>query len=249
LAINWGAADQELVNVTARPSGTTLTIVRGQDGTGGIAHPVGATVTHDVSARDFNEAGAHVGASAGVHGISGSVVGTTDTQTLSGKTLTSPTANTPVLNSPTVNTALTVGGTDIMGAWQPYTPTWSSSTPPTLGTTTLNGAYLLIGKTCIMAVTITVGSGFSAGSGNYVFSLPFTSSNFSPAVNYTGNARLAYGTARWVGQVSLGNNSNLVNITTPTSATNSTGTNITGSVPGTPVAGDTISFALTYQIT
>jgi hypothetical protein len=87
LAINWGQADQELVNVTARPSNTTLTVTRGQDGTAGVSHPVGAVVDHEVSARDFNEAGAHVGASSGVHGLTGSVVGTTDTQTLTGKTI------------------------------------------------------------------------------------------------------------------------------------------------------------------
>jgi hypothetical protein len=97
LAINWGLADQELVNVTARPTGTTLTVVRGQDGTAGIAHPVGATVTHDVSARDFNEAGAHVGATSSVHGVTGQLVGTTDTQAMSNKTLTNSTLAVPML--------------------------------------------------------------------------------------------------------------------------------------------------------
>ena len=91
ILINWGQADQEVVNVTARSSGTTFTIVRGQDGTSGQAHAAGATVDHGVSARDFTEAGAHVGASTGVHGVAGAVVGTTDTQTLSGKTFTTPT--------------------------------------------------------------------------------------------------------------------------------------------------------------
>lgn len=76
--INWGLTDQEVVNVTARPSGTTLTIVRGQDGTTGQAHAVGATVDHGVSARDFNEAGAHVGSTSGAHGANGTLVGSND---------------------------------------------------------------------------------------------------------------------------------------------------------------------------
>jgi hypothetical protein len=54
LLINWGQADQEIVNVTARPSSTTFTIQRAQDGTTGQAHPIGATVDHGVSARDYN---------------------------------------------------------------------------------------------------------------------------------------------------------------------------------------------------
>lgn len=54
LAINWGQPDQEIVTVTARPSSTTFTVTRAQDGTTGQAHPIGATVDHIVSARDFN---------------------------------------------------------------------------------------------------------------------------------------------------------------------------------------------------
>jgi hypothetical protein len=51
--INWGLTDQEIVTVTARPDSTHLTIVRGQDGTSGVAHASGATVDHGISARDL----------------------------------------------------------------------------------------------------------------------------------------------------------------------------------------------------
>lgn len=51
--INLGKVDQEVVTVTDRPSGTTLTVIRGEDGTTGQSHAVGATVDHGISARDL----------------------------------------------------------------------------------------------------------------------------------------------------------------------------------------------------
>lgn len=51
--VNWGQADQELMTVTARPSGTTLTVIRGIAGTTAQAHAIGATVDHGVYDADF----------------------------------------------------------------------------------------------------------------------------------------------------------------------------------------------------
>lgn len=86
LSIDADNANKELVEVTAAV-GTTLTVVRGRDGTAGVSHTLGAKVSHDHSARDFRESREHEAAASGVHGVAGNVVGTTDTQTLTNKDL------------------------------------------------------------------------------------------------------------------------------------------------------------------
>jgi hypothetical protein len=100
VVIDPDTALEEIVDVSA-VSTNTLTIVRGRDGSSGVAHSAGAQVRHMAIGRDYREANLHIEASSAVHGLAGSVVGTTDTQTLTNKTLTSPTLTTPALGTPT----------------------------------------------------------------------------------------------------------------------------------------------------
>lgn len=97
IVIDRGQATEEKILCESRTSNTItvyndgITNGRGADGTTVVAHSVGAEVEHVFTAQDADEANAHVNASSGVHGLTGSVVGTTDTQTLTNKTLSGAT--------------------------------------------------------------------------------------------------------------------------------------------------------------
>jgi hypothetical protein len=121
VAIDPDTQNEEIVFITAGPSGDTFTIDRGEAGSAPVSHSTGATVKHVLTSDDLNAFAAGISPVASL-GFSGSTSGTTtlqatavagtntltlppttsDTlvgiaasQTLTNKTLTSPTITTP----------------------------------------------------------------------------------------------------------------------------------------------------------
>ncbi len=164
LVIDPDTNKEEIITVGSSGGGTTLNVTRGEDGTTNVAHSAGATVRHIISGRDFNEFSAHIGSSAtpttaGVHGITGNVVGTTDSQTLSAKIIS--------------GAVIATGGIDFEGSTTDAFNTTLTVTDPTAnrtitlpnatGTVTLDGvASTLTSKTLSSATLATdlAGGGF-----------------------------------------------------------------------------------------
>lgn len=155
-ALDFGTAAEELVEVTSASLGTWA-VTRGIDGTSAQSHSIGAVVRHVTSARDSADSRAHEAATAAVHGVSGTLVGTSDTQTLANKTFTNPTINSAALSgtftgNPTLSGNVTIGGTAALSGGGSLAGTFSGS--PTLsGNPTFSGAPAFTGGTLLQRST------------------------------------------------------------------------------------------------
>jgi hypothetical protein len=102
LVLSPDTANEEVVLVNVNQTGVvspTLNVTRAiETGATAQVHTNGNTVRHMIVGSDLQIVHDHFSATTGVHGVTGAVASTTDTQTLTNKTLTSPILNSPILN-------------------------------------------------------------------------------------------------------------------------------------------------------
>jgi hypothetical protein len=144
VVVDPDTANEEIMYATA-VVGSALTVTRAQDSTTVKSHATGAKIRHMAIGEDFRLAENHRDASSAVHGVTGDVVGTTDTQTLSNKTITG-TFTGPITGNVTGNVT---GNADT--ATQLATPRDIALSGDVTGSTTFSG-------TANVTVTAAIGS-------------------------------------------------------------------------------------------
>ena len=122
-----------------------------------------------------------------------------------------------------------------------YTPAWTTSgTAPSLGNGSLLGRYSRTGNLVTVTIEFLAGSTTTFGTGDFRFSLPFTSAS---TIQQVGTARLLdSGTAYWVGTAVVGASASFLRMFTTTSAAVNSGG------PFVWASGDNFVLSITYTI-
>jgi hypothetical protein len=148
--------------------------------------------------------------------------------------------------------SVTINESRIDNAWTSYTPTWEAPTPPAIGNGTITGAYKVIGKTCFVRGSITMGSTTTYGSGDWKIGLPVAAINAYaiqiPASLLDGSGGTGWYNALMNGAVALNTISSQILANLPPSFGGSTAGGISSIFPFTWGSGDALYFNGSYEI-
>lgn len=126
---------------------------------------------------------------------------------------------------------------------QRYTPAWTTSgTQPSLGNGTVEGSYTVQGKLCTVTIHLLLGSTTTIGTGQWQFSLPFSTS--AETIHSIGAALAKLGSVFRPGACMATANSSTVIALIGDSQSNF----VTNTNPAAWVSGDYIRIQLTYPI-
>jgi hypothetical protein len=182
MVIDPDTNSEEIVTVTAAPTGYSYPVTRGSDGTTATAHLNNSVVRHMVTARDLQEPQDHIYASADVHGLAtagpssttgGSVVGTLAQQALTNKTISASTLSGTITASAATINAPNISGSTISGT--------------TTNTGTLSGGSVSPSNISLLSGSLSLGTNSSAIVSN---GLTIGASNIGHLYNSSSNIQI-----------------------------------------------------------
>jgi hypothetical protein len=150
-----------------------------------------------------------------------------------------------VVTAAQLNTEIRDQFNDVFASWSTYTPTWTASTNPTIGNGTITGRYKLIGKTCLAAAQVTIGSTTTLGSGQYSISLPVAPRSAAPDQRVMVGVRRNSDGSRWVGDARA--TASTITLGIYAGAASGSHVALTGTTPISLAASDSITLTGTYE--